>query len=81
MAKVDGTSDAHIALCREKLLLPKADLNPEPLVVGTDLIALQIPSGPQFAELLRVAREAQLDGIVQSKDETLDLIRKHVSRK
>lgn len=80
VASVDGTSQAAVALCREKLRLPLSSLNPAPLVVGADLIAMQLPPGPEFSKLLRFARTAQLDGVVQTRAEALELIQKHKSR-
>ena len=69
-----GQRDATDAFCREKLMLAPEQLNPSPLVEGADLIAAGQAPGPQFKELLNRARAAQLDGIVKSKQEALELL-------
>jgi len=60
--------------CRQKLALPRAALDPPPLVTGRDLIARGLKPGEEFARLLAAARAAQLDGEVNSTDEALDLL-------
>ena len=62
--------------CRERLALPPADLDPPPLVTGADLIAWGIPRGKLYARLLEQLRDAQLDGIVTTKDDALELARR-----
>lgn len=54
---------------------PAADINPPPLVTGADLIALELPPGPEFQLLLERIRDEQLEGRVVTKDEATALIR------
>jgi len=60
--------------CREKLRLPREELDPAPLLTGEDLLARGLQPGPQFRVLLDRARAAQLDGEIHTKDEALSLI-------
>lgn len=57
--------------CRERLRWPSEQLNPPPLVRGDDLIALGIPRGPAYSQLLQKARTAQLDGVFMTREEAL----------
>lgn len=65
---------ATLRHCEEKLSLPAGELNPEPLLVGADLIAAGLRPGPDFAKLLAQVRTAQLDGEVATREEALSLI-------
>ncbi|MCF7854528.1 MAG: CCA tRNA nucleotidyltransferase [Candidatus Pacebacteria bacterium] len=44
---------------------------PEPLVRGTDIMALGVREGPEVGTLLRMVQEWQLEGEVSSKEEAL----------
>jgi len=46
-------------------------LNPEALVNGADLIELGITPGPAYKAILDASYDAQLEGLVQSKDEAI----------
>jgi poly(A) polymerase len=59
---------SDIDYCRQKLALPRHELDPPPLVTGDDLIALGVPKGKAYAVLLKAAREAQLAGEIQSRE-------------
>jgi hypothetical protein len=71
---ISGPSDAALEFCRERLAWPPERLNPPPLVSGTDLIALGLAPGPQFAQLLERIRDAQLNGEIHTHDEALALV-------
>lgn len=61
---------------REKMnALPPAEVCPEPLVTGDDLIAAGYFPGPQFKEILSAIEDAQLDGRLHSKEEAMQLVR------
>jgi poly(A) polymerase len=53
---------------------PSGPINPPPLVTGHDLTRHGLTPGPQFSLILDAVREAQLDGLVNSKREALDWI-------
>ena len=48
-------------------------LKPAPLVTGADLIAAGYEPGPAFGEVLRIVEDAQLDGLVRSREEALEM--------
>ncbi|HPP51874.1 MAG TPA: CCA tRNA nucleotidyltransferase [Thermoguttaceae bacterium] len=62
-----------IQFCRAKLALPPEVLNPPPLITGDDLNQLGIPQGPIYKKILDQVRADQLDGIIQSADQALQL--------
>ena len=51
-----------------------ADVRPE--LTGKDLISLGVPRGPQVGEFLNRLRDANLDGLVTSREEETALLRK-----
>lgn len=63
-----------LGFCQACLARSAADLNPRPLVTGEDLIALEIPRGRHYQELLEAARSAQLDGELATRDEALAFV-------
>jgi poly(A) polymerase len=76
---VDGNT-AAIVYCREKLALPIEELNPPPLLTGSDLKKLGYQAGPQFKRLLDTLRDAQLDKLVRTRDEAIAFVRQlHVT--
>lgn len=72
-----GRSVAHVDFC-EKMLrdTPLAVLNPPPVLTGDDLIALGWEQGPLFKEVLDAVREAQLEGMIKTKEEAIRLAEK-----
>lgn len=75
---LDG-NDSAVRFCREKLNLPMEEVNPHPLLTGDDLKQLGLPPGPRFKQLLDALRDAQLDKIVQTRDQALDFIKNAAS--
>ncbi|MGE3317431.1 MAG: hypothetical protein AB7O26_20130, partial [Planctomycetaceae bacterium] len=66
-----------IAFCDEFLLsYTPEERNPPPLITGQDLISAGLKPGSRFKELLDAARDAQLDGEIESRDEALSLVRR-----
>jgi tRNA nucleotidyltransferase/poly(A) polymerase len=64
----------EVAYCRSLLSQPREVLDPPPLLTGDDLLAHGVPSGPQYAMLLKRAREAQLNEQLHTKAEALALV-------
>ena len=62
----------------EKLLREwtEEDLNPPPLITGQDLIEMDLKPGPVFKEILDTVRDGQLDGVIQTKAEAMELARR-----
>jgi len=57
-----------------------AELNPEPLLGGRDLIRLGYPRGPLLGVILEALETAQLDGELRSRDQALAWLRTHHPR-
>jgi tRNA nucleotidyltransferase/poly(A) polymerase len=73
-AAVGMAETADVEFCRQKLSMDKAKLNPRPLITGEDLIQIGLPQGKAYARLLRLARDAQLDGQIQTREEAIALV-------
>lgn len=54
---------------------PDEEVRPKPFVNGRDLILAGYRPGTQFKEMLENAEDAQLDGLVTTREETLKLLR------
>jgi poly(A) polymerase len=68
--------------CKEQLnTLGAEDMKPTPLLSGKDLIAMGYYPGPLFREILNFVEEAQLEGMVSTRQEALDLIKQTYSGK
>ncbi len=66
---------------RERLeQTPEEEIRPKPLLTGGDLIALGYQPGPQFREILTAVEDAQLEGILHSKNDALDFVRREFPR-
>ena len=50
-------------------------MKPKPLITGRELIAAGYPPGARFREMLRAAEDAQLEGMIATADEALQLVR------
>jgi tRNA nucleotidyltransferase/poly(A) polymerase len=54
---------------------PRAEIDPLPLVTGSDLLAAGVPAGPAMGAALAKARQLQLDGLVTTPEEALAAVR------
>ena len=70
-AASEGDNRAALEFCQEKLQLPAAELDPAPLLDGAALIAHGVKPGPNFAPLLEMVRNAQLDGEISDQQQAL----------
>lgn len=59
---------------------PAAEIKPEPLLRGDDLIAEGYAPGPLFKTILRAVEDAQLEGKIHSREEALRLAKEHFPR-
>jgi poly(A) polymerase len=50
-------------------------VRPKPFVTGRDLILAGYRPGTQFKEMLETAEDAQLDGVVTTREEALALLK------
>jgi poly(A) polymerase len=55
--------------------MPEETMKPKPLITGRELIAAGYPPGARFREMLRAAEDAQLEGMIATADEALQLVR------
>jgi poly(A) polymerase len=74
IAQASGRGMEDVDYCRNLLALPRAELDPPPLLTGDDLIAHGIARGRQYQTLLEAVRDAQLDKTITTKDEALALV-------
>jgi poly(A) polymerase len=56
------------------------DIAPAPLLSGDDLIAFGFPPGPLFKEILTRVEDEQLEGRLQTKEQSLDFVKEHYPR-
>jgi len=76
-ALASGRSVDHVEFCAERLCQwTEADLDPEPLVTGDELVRLGLKPGPIFKRLLDAVREAQLEGTIETREEALELVKR-----
>ncbi|MEI8374691.1 MAG: CCA tRNA nucleotidyltransferase [Planctomycetota bacterium] len=59
------------AYCREWFAQPREKLDPLPLLTGDDLRRHGFHPGPKFKKILQAVRDAQLDGEIQTQEESL----------
>jgi poly(A) polymerase len=55
--------------------MPEETVRPAPLVTGRELIAAGYTPGPQFKDMLHAVEDAQLEGVIATRDEALALVR------
>jgi poly(A) polymerase len=61
--------------------LPAEKIRPKPLITGDDLIAAGYKPGPQFKDFLTAVEDAQLEGVISTKEEALAFVtRLHAPR-
>jgi len=54
---------------------PPEQVRPPRLITGDDLLALGFKPGPSFKEILTAVEEAQLNGVIQTHEEALAMVR------
>jgi tRNA nucleotidyltransferase/poly(A) polymerase len=69
--RVATGNDKHTAECRQHLTRPEAEWNPAALINGNDLIAMNIPRGRIFHDVLEAVRDAQLLDEIHDKPAAL----------
>jgi tRNA nucleotidyltransferase/poly(A) polymerase len=80
LAATDGESAKSVAADVTLLATDAGGLAPPPLVTGADLISvLRLPPGPAFKRLLREVYDAQLEGLITSREEALSHLRAALS--
>ncbi|MGE0756034.1 MAG: CCA tRNA nucleotidyltransferase [Pirellulaceae bacterium] len=75
VARVLDPDVGQVELCRRYMQLPSEQLNPPPLIRGDDLLALGLPKGPLFRDILEQARDAQLLRQLSDRASALEWVR------
>jgi len=71
-----GRADAAwAAWFTERVGRPRAEIDPPPLVTGTDLLAAGVPAGRAVGAALARLRTMQLDGAITTREQALDAVR------
>ncbi len=52
---------------------PPHQVSPPRLITGEDLLALGLPAGPGYRQILRAVEDAQLDGRITTREQALEL--------
>jgi poly(A) polymerase len=82
--RVDCAS-SHRMMDNYEFLLRKGEefanepIIPPPLVRGDDLIALGLKPGPKFGEILEAVETRQLEGMLRSREEAIEWVKKECS--
>lgn len=71
----EGTTGST-AWCEAQCKLPPAQLNPPPLLTGTDLQQLGLKPGPKFKGILSELRAQQLDGKISDREQAVHWLKK-----
>ena len=73
---VHGLGDAATAAWfTEQVARPRAEIDPPPLITGTDLLAAGVPPGPALGRALAKARQLQLDRAITTKEQAIAAVR------
>jgi len=57
------------------------DIWPKPLITGDDLIAMEVPKGPVYKEILSVVEDEQLEGRLTTRDAAIEFLKKRYGHK
>ncbi|MBM3775957.1 MAG: CCA tRNA nucleotidyltransferase [Acidobacteria bacterium] len=71
-----GRLDNYELVQSRRARLKPEELKPPPLLTGDDLIGAGYSPGPAFGRILAAVEDAQLEGLIQTPEEALDLVRR-----
>jgi len=85
LARLDALSSSGdlrpYYFCKQKQTeLDREQLAPPRLLTGRDLIALGLPPGPRFKEILEAIEDAQLEGRLQTREDALAWVRQSMHK-
>jgi putative nucleotidyltransferase with HDIG domain len=75
-----GDLENYEMVQRKRAEYQEEHLHPPRLLTGHDLVAAGYRPGPQFSEMLNLAEDAQLEGLIHTTDEALALVRERFPR-
>jgi poly(A) polymerase len=82
LALAERQETNHVEYCEQLLAeWSEAELNPPALVTGHDLEGMGLRPGPVFKELLEVVRDAQLEGVIGTREEATALLQNEVAKR
>ncbi len=65
----------YYEFCGQRLAsFGQEEIKPAPLVTGADLIQLGYRPGPRFKEILSAVEEAQLEGVISSREQAIEYV-------
>ena len=73
--------DAYDFVRRTLEETPAAEIRPERYLTGNDLQALGFQPGPRFSQILHALEDAQLEGLIKSKDQAIAYVDQHFGAK
>ncbi len=73
--------DAYDFVRRTLEETPAAEIRPERYLTGNDLQALGFQPGPRFSQILHALEDAQLEGLIKSKDEAIAYVDQYFGAK
>lgn len=84
LARLDAMASSkdltHYEFCRQRMQeLSSEGIKPPPLLRGDDLIALGYEPGPRFKRILDAVVDAQLEGLLDSREQAIDWVRTQFS--
>lgn len=72
---------SYYNFCKQRMAeLQQEEIHPEPLLRGSDLIAMGFSPGPIFQTILKEAEEAQLEGELRTKEQAREWVTRHYKR-
>jgi tRNA nucleotidyltransferase/poly(A) polymerase len=74
-----GKLDAYEAVRRSLAETPPEQVRPARLLTGDDLKDMGYSPGPEFQRILTALEDAQLEGLIQTKDEAISLVNRTYS--
>ena len=80
LCRIDALSSngdlGYYEFCQQKLAeLGEEEVSPEPLLRGRDLIGLGYAPGPAFSAMLAAVEEAQLEGLLRTREQAVAWVR------
>ena len=69
--RLAGESELVDWIRQRWLAMNTEELHPKPLLSGADLIAMGLVPGPRFSQLVAALEEAQLSGLVSTREEAI----------
>jgi poly(A) polymerase len=75
-----GRLDAYQAVRDFLATTPPEQVRPPRLINGDDLLAMGLQPGPAFQRILTAVEDAQLEGVLETKDQAVAFVRRNYSK-